>query len=377
MTLRDFRDKVIGDLKMAVEKLFPGLVLNNLGNPLEEGTFTFEKGLSDKFKYKNLSGGEKAAFDLILDVIVKRKSYNNTIYCIDEPELHMNTRLQSALLETLYGMIPEASQLWIATHSIGMMRKAHEIWRKNPRTVAFLDFGQIDPDQTCTITPSVPSRGFWERVLAVALDDLANLVAPEEVIVCEGNPIGTTKSKNVEFDAIVYNRIFGDSMPGLKFISSGNSSSVAEDRLAIAKTLPMVAKGMKVSRLIDRDDHAPETVAEFQREGVRVLYRRHIESYLYDDEVLELLCRSVGKPEKISDILALKQEAIQESISRGNAPDDVKSAAGTIYIKLKQALQLTGVGNDASSFAKFTLAPLIAENSKVFGEMRLSIFGEK
>ena len=61
-------------------------------------------------------GGEKAAFDLILDLIVRKREYNNTVFCIDEPESHMNTRLQAALLETLYYLIPENCQLFLATH---------------------------------------------------------------------------------------------------------------------------------------------------------------------------------------------------------------------------------------------------------------------
>lgn len=98
MTLRDFRKAAIGDISKAVARLFPDLQLHTLGNPLEDGTFKFSKGTSTNFNYKNLSGGEKAAFDLLLDLIVKKKSFDDTVFVIDEPETHMNTRLQGALL---------------------------------------------------------------------------------------------------------------------------------------------------------------------------------------------------------------------------------------------------------------------------------------
>ena len=68
-------------------RLFPNLELNSLGNPLRDGTFRFTKGSSRGFAYKNLSGGEKAAFDLVLDLVVARNEYNDTIFCIDEPEV--------------------------------------------------------------------------------------------------------------------------------------------------------------------------------------------------------------------------------------------------------------------------------------------------
>ena len=47
------------------------------------------------------------------------------------------------LLEELYNLISLTnSQLWIATHSIGMVRKAQDLWRDNPDSVVFLDFGK-------------------------------------------------------------------------------------------------------------------------------------------------------------------------------------------------------------------------------------------
>jgi hypothetical protein len=197
--------------------LFPDLLLNSLGNPLDKGTFRFDKGSAKGFEYKNLSGGEKAAFDLILDIVVKKGSYKDAIYCIDEPEAHMNPRLQGKLLEELYNLIPEDSQLWVASHSIGMMRKARELDARCQGAVAFLDFGRHDFDRQAIITPSRPTRAFWEGVLNVALDDFANLVAPQEVIICEGNPAGAIPGKNAEHDATIYNMIFDGEMPDVKF----------------------------------------------------------------------------------------------------------------------------------------------------------------
>ena len=75
MTLDELREKLVGDLRGVVQRLFdaPLLHLNGLGSPLKDGTFRFNKGSAKKFLYENLSGGEKAAFDLILDLVVKRR----------------------------------------------------------------------------------------------------------------------------------------------------------------------------------------------------------------------------------------------------------------------------------------------------------------
>jgi hypothetical protein len=71
-TLKDFRELMIGPARDSMARLFPNLVLNSLGNPLENATFRFDKDGTRSFNYKNLSGGEKAAFDLVLDIMIKR-----------------------------------------------------------------------------------------------------------------------------------------------------------------------------------------------------------------------------------------------------------------------------------------------------------------
>jgi predicted ATPase len=375
ITIGAFRESVLSPIREPLKRLFPDLTLNSLGSPLERGTFRFDKGTSKGFDYKNLSGGEKAAFDLVLDIAVNRHAYQDSVYCIDEPDAHMNTRLQGALLEELFNLIPEPSQLWVATHSIGMMRKARELNDRFPGTVAFLDFGGHDFDQPTILLPSKPTRAFWENVLNVALDDLASLVAPREVVVCEGNPAGALPGKNAEHDATIYNTVFSDEMADVKFLAGGNAKDVAADRLGFVTALPMIASGIKVRRLIDRDDHAQADIDKMAREDITTLGRRHLEAYIYADEVLTALCQSQGKPAEAPNLIAEKQNAIAASVLRGNPRDDVKSAAGEIYTKAKARLGLVGVGNDERAFARNTLAPLVKPGMAVYAELKRDIFG--
>ena len=46
--------------------------------------FRFSKDDVTDFHYKNLSGGEKAAFDILLDVFLKRDEGKEAVFCIDE-----------------------------------------------------------------------------------------------------------------------------------------------------------------------------------------------------------------------------------------------------------------------------------------------------
>jgi hypothetical protein len=109
--------------------------------------------------------------------------------------------------------------------------------------------------------------------------------------------------------------------------------------------------------------------------GITTLGRRHLEAYIYDDEILAALCDSVGKASEAPNLTVEKKQAIAASVGRGNAPDDVKSAAGEIYTKAKQRLQLVGIGNDQMAFARNTLAPSVKPGTAVYAELKRDVFG--
>ena len=179
-TLGEFQDEILGEIQNAMRRLFPDLVVNSLGNPLDDRSFTFNKGISRNFLYQNLSGGEKAAFDLLLDLFIKKVEYDDTVFCIDEPEAHMNPKLQGDLLEELFRLMNDKSQLWIATQAIGMMRAALQIIRSNTESrVVFLNFSDEAEafDSQEVIEPKKPDRRFCEQAYEIALDDLAALMS--------------------------------------------------------------------------------------------------------------------------------------------------------------------------------------------------------
>jgi len=376
LTIGIFRDKTIGEVRDAMLRLFPDLTLNSLGNPLTSGTFKFDKGASHGFLYQNLSGGEKAAFDLILDLIIKKREFNDTIYCIDEPEAHINTRLQGKLLDELFKLIPDNCQLWLATHSIGMMRHARDLSIAQPGQVCFLDFGDKNFDEPTLVAPATPNRMFWQRALGVALDDLAHLVSPNQLVICEGGLKADGAKKNINFDSDCYNRIFENEFPETKFCSNGSASQVESDRTGLIEVLQSIVSGVKVIRLVDRDDHSFEDVADRVAKGVRVLSRRNLECYLFDNEVLIKLCTIVGKPEQAAGLLSDKQILQHQATTlRAKAEDDVKAISGELYVTTRKRLGILGGGNDAKSFMRATLAPLVTQETSIYKILRKDIFG--
>lgn len=375
LTGDEITDRFVGDLRGAMDRVFGSdLRLLGPGNPFEDGNFIFEKGAATDFGYKNLSGGEKAAFDLILDLVVKRQVFDNTVFCIDEPELHMNSRVQSKLLHELVAQVSQDSQLWIATHSLGMMRSAKELQVKVPEQVVFIDFDGQDFDGPVALQPATVNREYWRKLLDVALDDMAGLIAPVNVVLCEGHPSGKP-ARNTEFDARCYRRIFATEFPDTDFISSGNAEEVKTDAYLIGETIHAISDATTIEHLIDRDEMNDEEVSKLRSSGIRVLTRRHLESYLVDDEILTALCMAEGQPNSVTDVLLTKQGATKDSVERGNSEDDDKRAMGELVNGLKRILNLTKRGSTTEEFAIKTLVPLVTPSTETYRQLKNDIFG--
>ena len=313
-------------------------------------------------------------FDLVLDFVVAKHAYDDTMFCIDEPEAHMHARLQAELLSVFYELIPANCQLMLATHSIRMTRRARDIEATRPGSVAFLDVDGRNFDETVVIEPTVPDRAFWNANYEVALGDLAALVAPERVVICEGEPMNRNAGQNYAHDARCYERIFQDELPETQFIPGGNASEVAGDRRGIAYALGVLTQGTQVVRLVDRDSSSPDEIVELTNMGIRVLSRRNLESYLFDDEVLRELAHAVGKTDKGDGLLAEKQTILNQRT--GDAPDDLKPTSGDIYNACKSLLELTNPGKNAKTFMRDTLAPLVKPRMAVYDELKCDIFDE-
>ena len=370
-TVASLRDELISQVREPLNELFPDLLLTELGLVTDKAEFYFNKGTTERFGYEKLSGGEKAAFDLLLDFVIKNQYYKNTVFCIDEPETHIHTSLQAKLLSILFDITSDNSQLWIATHSFGMMKEAKRLSETHPGEVVFLDFDGYDFDATVTITPSRCDSILWDKILEITLDDYAALIAPNTVVFCEGATLG---KKRKDFDDRCYATIFGTKYPETMFFSLGSCEDIVREKQFI-EFMSGISSKSKIIKLIDRDDRSQEDIDDLRKEGIKVLSRRHMEAFLLDDEVLKKWCESVNKPEKEKELLAIKERAMKDSIDkRKNAPDDYKSAANEICTKAKKLLGITACGNTGDSIMRDTLAKLITPDMAVYQEFEKDIF---
>ena len=370
-SVQELREELIGKVKTSLSSIFDDLNLSSIGDPLSSGSFFFEKGTAKDFHYKNLSAGEKSVFDLILDMIIKSTFYSDAVFCIDEPEAHMHTRLQAKVLAELYKLVPTNSQLWISTHSIGMLKQAEIIEQTNHGTVVFLDFANRDFDLTEIMRPAQINRTIWDRFFDLAFADFSQLIAPSRIVFCEGSSQGR---KYKDFDAQIYSKIFEQKYHDTKFVSIGSSSELENIENQSVKVVANILKSSNIIKFVDRDDKSAQEVQEIASKGIKTSGRRHIESYLFDNELITKLCNSVGKPELTQTCLAAKAQAIQNSVDRSNPTDDVKSASGNIFTEIKRILGLTQCGNNKCAFIRDTMTPLVTEDTSVYQELENEIF---
>jgi hypothetical protein len=196
----------------------------------------------------------------------------------------------------------------------------------------------------------VLSRQFWKRTIASSLGDVADLVAPATLVLCEGRPSTGTRA---EFDARILRTIFQNHVPDADFLAIGGDRQVIDDQLGVGRAVEAVTPGATVIRLIDKDDRSPAEIEVLAGEGVRVLSRRNVEGYLLDEEVL----------------------AHDSAVEGGKPADDWKAAKGDIYNGCKRILGLQQAGSNADVFLAEQLAPLITPGMQVYEELRDDVFG--
>ena len=368
----------IGDLQKSMEIVFGDICLDALVAPQETGTFTFTKRKARNFLYENLSAGEKAAFDLLLDLVVNKPAFNDSLYCVDEPEAHLSTKLQGTLLKELYRLVPGNSQLWLATHSIGMVRTAQEIRAKNPEHVVFLDMGfrpdgeLRDYDEPQTIEPADPDHGFWSRHYIVALDDIAKLVAPDRIVLCEGS----TEDDDPALDESCYNRIFAREFPRTRFVSVGPASKVEKRMGDLLPVLEQIISGTSIVRFRDRDALTPEEIRVKSTDGVCVMSgHRNLESILLSDGVLSRLCDSLGKSDRFDAIRTARDNALDHAGVQ-HATDNFKPAAQAVHQAARVELELSRAGETKHAFMRDLLAPLVTAGTPEYKQLRGDIFGQ-
>jgi len=358
---------IIGELNAAITNCLQ-LEIDNLGNIEEgKGTFFFKKpDTATPFEYNVLSSGEKEVVDILLDLYLRKDEYADSIYIIDEPELHLNTAIQRKLLIEINKMIPQNCQLWVATHSIGFLRALQEDLNDVSQIIEFKQENKW-AKQAYSLSPMVKSRNNWISLFSTALDDLTELVAPKRIVYCEGRAEPTANGGERGLDAVVYNSIFGEQYSDTLFISSGGNTELDKRSDIAIGILSKVFSGVEILVLKDRDMASGTIATEDDRQlylknnpqNHRVLKRFEIENYLFDKEVLRKYC--------VQNKLAFDENLYNEFVS-----DIINQQVKDMTGQIKRVCNIHTSIN-AETFKK-NLAKCIDSTMNVYKELESIIF---
>jgi predicted ATPase len=139
----------------------------------------FKKG-SSIIHYDLLSSGEKEVFNILINLLSRKGLYQDTIYFLDELDLHLNTTLQHNLLkEITENWIPEGCQLWTASHSLGFIEYAN-----HTELATIIDFDDLDYDSPQILYPQ-PKNELEVFEVAVPEETLLKIFKGQKIIYCE------------------------------------------------------------------------------------------------------------------------------------------------------------------------------------------------
>jgi AAA15 family ATPase/GTPase len=185
-TTQEIINRYIAPINQAFEGIFgtsshTSLRFYSLTPPTEGNTaeILFQKG-ETTIHYNLLSSGEKEIFNILFNLLSRRSYYKNTIYFLDELDLHLNTKLQYSLLkEITEHWIPADCQLWTASHSLGFIEYANDTDHS-----ATIDFDDLDFDQPQTLYPQ-PKNRLETYAVAVPKEMLFKLFKGKRIVICE------------------------------------------------------------------------------------------------------------------------------------------------------------------------------------------------
>lgn len=359
--------KIIGDLNGSLKNCLE-LEIVSIGDiESNQGTLYFKKNDHPKeFEFNVLSSGEKEVVDILLDLYLRQDEYNDTVFLIDEPELHINTAIQKKLLLEINKLVGSNCQIWISTHSIGFLRALQEDLKNECQIIQFPK-GINWASSVQVLVPIKKSLAKWKEIFETALDDLTGLVSPKRIVYCEGKDKPGANGQEKGFDAKVFNNIFGEKYHDTLFISSGGNTELDQRSEIALAILTKVFSDIEILVLKDRDVSSGKKNTENDRQVYlqnnpdfhRVLKRWEIESYLYDKEVLKSYCS-----QNSLTFDEVEYDKFVTDIDNQNLKDETG--------RIKNYCGMTTSVN--AEVFKITLSTFVTENMTVYKDLEQCIF---
>lgn len=284
------RDKYIQPINNALKNIFGDgngtkLQLIEIIPPLEGkvAQINFQKG-SSEIHYNYLSAGEKEVINLLVNLLTRSALYQDTVYFLDEIDLHLNTKLQFKLLkEITENWIPDNCQLWTATHSLGFIQYAKQFTEG-----VLIDFDDFDFDLPRVLSPE-PKDNPDVYEIAVGKEFLPALFQHMRIYFVE--------NKDRDYYASI-------GITNTVFIAENDRNSVYHK-----------VRTSNFSGVIDRDFLSDDDIAQISQQyaHLRILRYYSIENYMYHPDNLEEYYQSKNlqfdKTDYTAQLTAAKNEA--------------------------------------------------------------------
>lgn len=361
--------KIIEDLNQSIRKCL-ALEIDNIGNiESSQGTLFFKKKHHpNTFSFNVLSSGEKEVVDILLDLYLRQDEYNDTIFLLDEPELHINTSIQKNLLIEINRLIGENCQIWLTTHSIGFIRALQDELKEECQIIYFEDEFNL-ASETKTLKPAQKNPMMWRKIFGVALDDLTHLLSPKRIVYCEGRDSPGVGGRERGMDAQAYNSIFNEKYPDTLFVSSGGNTELDQRSDIAIAILSKALPSLEILILKDRDSGSGRCVSAHERELYlnnnrdhhRMLNRWEIENYLFSKDALISYCANnqleFDEPAYDALITNIDDQSVKELSSHIRNICNIKTSINPEKLKLN-------------------IAEFFPKNSSTYEQLEKSIFSQ-
>ncbi len=235
---------------------------------------TFRKGRSE-IHYNLLSAGEKEVFNLLFNLMSRWPLFKDAVFYFDELDIHLNTKLQFKLIkEITENWIPENSQIWTASHSLGFIEYARQ-----SEQASIIDFDEINFDVPIELNPSKQEdQDIYE--IAIGKEFLPSLF--------EGKDICFVENKDKEFFASL-------AFPQMVFVSATNRNDVFHK----------IKGSNEYKGIVDRDFLSDDDLVKIRKHypQLYVLGYYCVENYLYHpDNLVEYYRDNGSKFDKLTYI---------------------------------------------------------------------------
>jgi len=260
------------------------LVLTKIIPPLEGkiAQINFRKGDSE-IHYNYLSAGEKEVFNLLVNLLSRGSLYQDTIYFLDEIDLHLNTKIQFNLLkEITENWIPQNCQLWTATHSLGFIEYARQ-----SDEASIINFDNLDFDLPRILSPE-PKDNPDIYEIAVGKESLPSLFKQMHICFVENN------DKKYYASVGIANTIF---------VADNNRNNVYHK-----------VRATNFYGIVDRDFLSEDDIAQIKAHypKLHMLNYYSIENYMYHPDNLEVFHAGkqnmFNKKDYINQLIMAKNE---------------------------------------------------------------------